>query len=116
MHELSVINGIFKVVMRHAAANRVRRIRGVFLEVGKLSDLEERWMQHYFDYVTEKSIAKGATLSISWVDVVMRCSGCKKEFATDPKKDGFGVCPHCRGKGGEVVSGREYYIKNMVAE
>ena len=116
MHELPVMNGILKVVLRHAAMNRVTKVMAVQLQVGKLSDLEEKWMQHYFDYLTKETVADGAKLEIEWGDVVMRCSGCSREFATEPGEETFGVCPHCAAKGGEILSGKEYYVKNMVAQ
>ncbi|VFQ43726.1 hydrogenase maturation nickel metallochaperone HypA [Desulfoluna butyratoxydans] len=116
MHELPVMNSILRVVMKHAALNRVTKVAAIELKVGKLSDLEEKWMQHYFDFLTKGTLAEGAKLEIEWGDVVMRCSGCAREFSTEPAHDTFGVCPHCGNKGGEILSGKEYYVKNMVAQ
>ncbi|WP_300669381.1 hydrogenase maturation nickel metallochaperone HypA [Desulfoluna sp.] len=115
MHELPVMNGILRVVMKHAAMNRVTKVAAIQLRVGKLSDLEEKWMQHYFDYLTQGTVADGAKLEIEWGDVVMRCAGCDREFTTEPHTEAFGICPHCKGKGGKILSGKEYYVKNMVA-
>ena len=115
MHELPVMNGILKVVLKHATANRVSKVVAVQLRVGRLSDLKEKWMQHYFDYLTQGSVAEGARLEIEWGEVVMRCSTCAKEFQTEPEASSFGICPHCEGEGGEILSGKEYYVKNMVA-
>ncbi len=116
MHELPVMNGILKVVMKHAVMNNVSKVVAIQLQVGKLSDLEEKWMQHYFDYLTKGTVADGAKLEIEWGDVVMRCAACKKEFTTEPGTDNFGSCTHCGGQGGEILSGKEYYVKNMVAQ
>ena len=116
MHELPVMNGILKVVMKHAVKNNVTRVVAIQLQVGKLSDLEEKWMQHYFDYLTKGTVADGARLDIEWGDVVMRCAECQKEFSTEPGTEAFGTCPHCKKQGGEILSGKEYYVKNMVAQ
>lgn len=116
MHELPVMNGILKVVMKHAVMNNVTKVVAIQLQVGKLSELEESWMQHYFDYLTKGTVADGAKLQIEWGDVVMRCAGCAGEFATEPGEESFGRCPHCGGTGGDILAGKGYYVKNMVAQ
>ena len=45
MHELPVINSILSVVLKHAAANQVKKVVAIHLQVGEMSDLEDAWMQ-----------------------------------------------------------------------
>ena len=47
MHELPVTESILKVVLKYAAANNVSKVVSVKLEVGKLSDLADEWIQRY---------------------------------------------------------------------
>ncbi len=116
MHELPVMNGILRVVIRHAAKHRVSRVTAIALRVGKLCDLDAGWMQHYFDYLTPGTVAQGARLDIEWADVVMHCAGCAREFTTEPKSQGFGICPHCGRSGGEILAGTGYFVKSMAAQ
>src|SRR5208337_2714811 len=51
MHELPVTESILKIVLQHAPADSVSKIVRIFLDVGELSDLEDEWIQHYFDYL-----------------------------------------------------------------
>ena len=51
MHELPVMNSILDIVIKHAKMNNVKKIIKIYLKVGVLSDLEEKWMQQYFDHV-----------------------------------------------------------------
>lgn len=113
MHELPVINSILSIVLKHAQANNVKKVMAVHLSVGSLSDLEDKWMQQYFDYLSKDGVAAGAKLVIERTPAVMKCSTCDFSFEvdfTDKKKI---TCPECQGEKSSLVSGREYYIKNM---
>ena len=91
-------------------------IRSITLHVGGLSDLENEWIQHYFDYLSKDSIASGARLIIERLPIVMKCGGCDNSFAIEKSRLGEAVCPGC-GKGDRLtlVSGKEYYVKEMEA-
>ena len=53
MHELPVTKSIYKIVRKHARKNWVRRVISENLEIGILSDLEQEWIQRYFDYLSK---------------------------------------------------------------
>lgn len=113
MHELPVINSILGIVLKHAAANKVQRIVSIHLQVGALSDLEDAWMQQYFDYVSKDSLAEGAKLVVERIPAVLRCASCGHSFEIDMKDSAKKLCPECQGESHTLVSGREYFIKNM---
>lgn len=116
MHELPVMQSILTVVLRHAAMHNVKKIHAINLSVGELSDLEEEWMQKYFDHLSKGSVAEGSRLKIEWVKAVLSCEACMKRFEIDKKGlDGIS-CPACGQKKFNYVSGKEYHIKNMEAE
>ena len=116
MHELPVTEKILDIVLKHARLNHVSEIRSITLHVGGLSDLADEWIQHYFDYLSKDSIAMGAHLIIERLPIVMKCGGCDNRFAIEKSGLGEAVCPGC-GKGDRlsIVSGKEYYIKEMEA-
>lgn len=115
MHELPVINSILKVVLKHAAANQVTRVLAVHLQVGELCDLEEKWMQDYFDYLSKGGVAEGARLVVERTPVVMKCSACGASFTVERHSAAPPSCPVCKGEKYAMISGREYFIKNMEA-
>ncbi|MCE5262956.1 MAG: hydrogenase maturation nickel metallochaperone HypA, partial [Deltaproteobacteria bacterium] len=45
MHELSVTEAILKIVLKHAEANSVRQVVAIHLRIGKMSDLQDEWLQ-----------------------------------------------------------------------
>ncbi len=113
MHELPVIESILKVSLSHGAKNNVQKIMAIHLQVGELSDLEDEWMQRYFDHLSKDSIAAGAVLKIERMPVVMNCEDCRESFQVDIKNVKDIVCPLCQGKNNKLISGREYFIKSM---
>ncbi len=115
MHELPVINSILKVVLRHAVDNKVKKVVAVHLQVGELSDLEDKWMQQYFDYLAKGGIADGARLVIERTPVVMKCSDCEFSYVVDLKQEKAMVCPECGSEKSSLLSGREYFVKNLEA-
>ena len=116
MHELPVTESILKIVLKHARANGVRKVKTVRLKVGKLSDLEDGWIQRYFDYLSKGTVAEGARLEIERAPIIMKCNTCWGSYEAEAAEMGALICPACGGKGGTLLSGREYTIKEMEAE
>jgi len=116
MHELPVTKSILNICLKHAMSYGVQKIMAIHLEIGAMSDLEDEWMQQYFDYVSKGTLAEGAKLKIKRIPVVMRCNACGEKFEVDVK-DMAGIrCPKCNAeKNYTLVSGKEYHIKNMEA-
>ena len=58
MHELPITESILKIVLKHAETNSVRKVMSINLQIGKLSDLEDEWIQRYFDYLSKGTVAR----------------------------------------------------------
>lgn len=116
MHELPVMQSILTIILKHAAMHRVKKVHAIGLSVGTLSDLEEEWMQKYFDHLSAGTLAQGAKLKIQWVPAVLSCDECGNRFELDKTRlDGI-LCPACGQRKFSLVSGREYHIRDMEAE
>jgi hydrogenase nickel incorporation protein HypA/HybF len=113
MHELSITESILDIVLKHGAANKANKVIFVHLQIGGLSDLEDEWLQRYFDYLSKDTIAEGAKLKIERTAVVIQCVICRVTYEAQPAQMGNLVCPACGSKSGTLVSGREYYVKTM---
>jgi len=94
----------------------VRRVKTVRLKVGRLSDLEDEWIQRYFDYLSKGTVAEEARLEIERTPIIMQCNTCSRSYEAKATEMGDLICPACGGKGGTLISGREYTIKEMEAE
>ena len=115
MHELSVIENILKVVLNHAVKNRVKRVLAVHLEVGELSDLEEHWMQHYFDYLSKGSRAEKARLVIERIPARLQCAQCGEIFPFVKDQDKGNTCPACAAIDSRLIACQGYFFKHLEA-
>ena len=113
MHELPVTESILKIVLKHAKLNSARKVVTIHLQIGKLSDLEDDWIQRYFDYLSKGTLAEGAKLKIVRTPVVLQCHACSRSYEAEMERMEDWVCPACGQKGGALLSGREYTIKEM---
>jgi len=110
---LQVTERILNIALKHAETNSVSKVLSIQLRVGEMSDLEDEWMQKYFDYLSKDSIAEGAKLRIERTPVVMQCDDCAHSFRVNIREMKEIQCPECSGKKCTLTAGREYYIKDM---
>ena len=107
---------ILSIVLQHAETSQVSRVLSISLRIGALSDLEDEWIQRYFDYLSKGTVAEGAKIMIERVPVKVKCESCSNCFEIDIKRVEEIRCPECGDKQCSLVSGSEYYIENMVAQ
>ncbi len=113
MHELPITESILKIVLKHAEMNGVQKVLAIRLQIGKLSDLQDDWIQRYFDYLSKGTAAEGAKLKIERMPIRIRCNACSTSYEAEIANIGDLACPSCGEKGGTLLSGREYTVKEM---
>ncbi len=113
MHELQVTERILDIVLKHAAGQDVSRIVTIRLRIGELTDLEDEWIQRYFDYLSRGTIAQNAKLAIQRAPIVLECESCARRFEVRRGELGEAACPECEDSECRLVSGREYLIENI---
>ena len=114
MHELSVMQKILEVVLRHAEQNNLRRVEAVNLQVGALSHLRQELMQSYFRHLAAKTLAEGAELRVENVPAVLSCRECGNRY--EWQAESGPVCPGCASEEADLISGREYTITSLEAQ
>ena len=113
MHELAVTKSIFSIVEKHALKNKVKKVITINLEIGALSDLQNEWIQHYFDHLSKGTIADGAQLSVVRIPAIFKCNDCSNTFEINSLLNEELFCQYCNSKKVVLISGKEYTIKNM---
>lgn len=106
---------ILAVVLKHASRHQVEKVLAVQIQVGALSDLEESWMQRYFDRLSQGSLAQGARLHIERKPAVLFCQDCAQETRTYFKQQEDLICDYCGSRSLRLISGREYTVLNLEA-
>lgn len=113
MHELAVTEGMLKVVLKHAGINGAQQVMGITLRIGEMSDIEEEWLQKYFDYLSRGTIAEGARIRVLKSPAVFQCEECKNEYVVNIKEKGKFSCPACGGVKVNLIAGREFEIQEL---
>ena len=116
MHELSVTRNILEIVLAHAQRVDAQRVTEVVLRVGELNDLEAPWIQRYFDFLSDGTLAQGARIVVRTIPIVVECSECGEETRiTREQMAGF-KCPTCGSDSAQMVAGREMAIDRIEIE
>ncbi len=113
MHEMSLCEGVLKVLEEQALVQQFTKVKTVWLEIGKLSSVEIEAMRFGFDMVMKDSLADGARLEIIDVPGEAWCMQCMKPIAIKQRYDG---CPECGSYQLQVTGGEEMRIKELEVE
>ncbi|MFN4324536.1 MAG: hydrogenase maturation nickel metallochaperone HypA [Azonexus sp.] len=113
MHEMSLAEGVLQIVEATARRENARRIKGVVLEIGRLSSVQPDALRFCFDAVARGSMADGAALEIIDVPGSGWCPQC---MATVPMPERFGACPACGSHQLQPTGGTEMRVKEIEIE
>lgn len=113
MHELSVTQGIMRIVEAEAKKNNVKKVLSIKLMVGQLSGVMPQLIQDYFELVAMDTVVEGAKLIIERVPATIKCLDCEEVSPIDRMKL---RCPKCNGIEVKIVTGKEFYIDSMEVE
>src|SRR5210317_983009 len=94
MHEMSLAEGILRILEENSRTQAYTRVKGVWLEIGRLSHVEPESLRFCFGAVTRDTLADGARLEMIMVDGSGWCHDCGKTVAVESHYD---ACPHCGG-------------------
>lgn len=115
MHELAVTKSILKLVLDHAAQHGCSQVLSISLVVGEMRNLEEDWIQRYFDYISKGSPAEKAVIRVRKVTVDFLCSSCGQHFTPNVRQEQKILCPHCNSFEYDLVAGRELIVEKIEA-
>lgn len=113
MHELSLANGILGIIKAEQEKNGFARVLEISLKVGEYSGVVPRCLEELFPIAAGDGCAKDAKLRIEVLPAVFRCADCGFEGRPDRER---ACCPQCGGEHIRMVSGREFYVENLVVE
>jgi hydrogenase nickel incorporation protein HypA/HybF len=108
MHELSLAEGIRRIVEDAARAHRAGRVTRVVLEVGELAAVEMEALDFCLAAALRGGVADGAAVEVREVAGAGRCPGCGAEVALHERYD---PCPRCGAYGLRPTAGTELRVK-----
>lgn len=113
MHELSIAEAVIDLIEASAVTEKFRRVKTIFLEIGKISHIEVQALEFCFDSVSHGTLAEGAQLKIIEVAGLGHCMDCDIDVAIEQLYD---PCPVCGGFRVTPQSGTEMRVKELEVE
>ncbi len=112
MHELGVMIEVVRTVEDFAVHNGVSRIDTLVLQIGELSSVVPEYVKACYPAAVDGTLLEETKLSIEILPGNAVCRACGRVF--NLLKDGR-ACPGCHSSEWEVLGGREFLIKEIVA-
>lgn len=114
MHEISVLYKMLDQVEAVARENNVKRIKSIEIEIGELCGMLPYFFEQYYEPATEnKELFKGSELIIKSIPGEGLCFECNSLYNVMRFE---GKCPKCGSRNKKIISGRDFVVKNIMAE
>lgn len=112
MHEIGVIIQVIETVESFARKNALTKIDALVLQIGELSSMIPRYVEACYPAAVEGTLLQDTKLRIEVLPGNAICKSCNKVFNLIENKN---KCPKCDGKDFDILSGKEFMIKEIVA-
>jgi len=113
MHELSIVESLLTVALKNGEKAQATKILKIHVVVGDLSGVVDDLVNFYFSFLSEKTIAAGASIIFMHIPARLRCRACDTIFS--PEKLDF-HCPNCKQQHVDIIGGRELYVDRLEVE
>ena len=112
MHELGVVIEVVKTVENFAKKNEVTQIDTLVLQIGELSSMIPRYIQACYPAAVDGTLLQDAKLEIEILPGNAICQKCNKVFNLIENNN---KCPNCGSEEWEILCGKEFMIKEIIA-
>lgn len=112
MHELSVVFEVIKAVDKIAIENQLSEVDTIVLQIGELSSMIPKYVEECFPAATDRTRFEKTKLKIEILSATALCKQCGKVFEVVSNE---GKCPHDLSDEWELLSGKEFMIKEIIA-
>lgn len=110
MHELGIMYHIVEQVLKVVETNKLQEVEAIVLQVGELSSVVPRYLNACFPAAVDGTILENTKLEVEILTANGICKRCKKVYAIIENER---VCPKCQGAEYEIISGSEFYLKEI---
>ena len=112
MHELGVVIEVVKTIEKFAQENQLTKIDTLVLQIGELSAMIPKYVESCYPAAVDGTILENTKLKIEIMPGNGMCQQCKHVFNVVENE---GICPKCQSKKPEIISGKEFFIKEVIA-
>ncbi|QVK18199.1 hydrogenase maturation nickel metallochaperone HypA [Mycoplasmatota bacterium] len=112
MHELGVVIEVVKNVEIFAKKNDIKKIDTLVLQIGEFSSMVPRYVEACYPAAVEGTLLQETKLKIEILPGNAICRKCNKVFNLIEYKN---KCPKCESDEWELLCGKEFMIKEIIA-
>lgn len=113
MHELSLVYDVVHRVKEVCASNNVTEVESLTLQIGELSSVIPHYVEACYPAATEGTILEGTKLIIEVLPGNAVCLDCDSVYRV---LESDGKCPKCGSDRSELLCGKEFFIKELLAK
>lgn len=112
MHELGVVIEVIKTVEDFAKKNGVSKVDTLVLQIGELSSMIPQYIESCFPAAADGTLLQETKLKIEILPGNAICKKCNKVFNLLKNES---VCPDCGSRDWDLLCGKEFMIKEIIA-
>jgi len=112
VHELGVVIEAINTVERFAKENGLTKIDTLVLQIGELSSIIPRYVEACYPAAVDGTLLQGTKLIIEILPGNAICQQCNKVFNLIEHSN---KCPSCMSEDWEILCGKEFMIKEIIA-
>jgi len=112
LHELGVVIEVVKTVENFAIRNKLTKIDTIVLQIGELSSMIPKYIEECYPAAVDGTMLEDTKLKVEILPGNVICKNCNKVYnLLQNRKE----CPYCKNSVWELLSGKEFLIKEIVA-
>ncbi len=112
MHELGILKEMIRIVEITVATQKLNKVAGIVLQVGELCGIHPDFLKEVYPIAAYKTSMEGASIEVQIIPANACCHDCKKVFNVVQQN---GACPDCNSKSYEIISGKDFLLKEIIA-
>ena len=111
MHELGVVMEVVKTVLNFVRDNNIEEIDTLVLQIGELSAMIPKYIEAVYPAAVDGTILEKTKLRIEIIPGNGMCKDCRTVYNLIQNN---GSCPKCASKQMELLSGKEFVVKEIL--
>ena len=112
MHELGVLIQVIETVENFARKNGLTKIDTLVLQIGELSSIIPRYIEACYPAAIDGTLLQDTKLKIEILPGNGICKKCNQVFNLIENNN---QCPKCGAEDWELLCGKEFMIKEIIA-
>ncbi len=113
MHELGVVIEVVNIVESFAKQNNLTKIDGLVIQIGELSSMIPRYIEACYPAAVDGTLLQDTKLKIEILPGNAICKRCNRVY--NVLENNSYTCPDCGNGDCELLCGKEFMIKEIIA-